>query len=90
MISELRDRALFAQVILIDRAQRLVREVVARLPRLRDDEAGQTPTEYLMIVGLMAVVIVVVFVNFYWKNVRGSASSWVGNVKQSIVGTSIK
>ncbi len=53
------------------------------------DARGQTPTEYLMIVGLMAVVIVVVFVAFYWTNVKTAASTWVSNVQQSVTGKSI-
>jgi Flp pilus assembly pilin Flp len=57
--------------------------------RATRDEKGQTPTEYLMIVGLMAVVIVIVFVYFYWSNVKQSAQTWTNNVKQTVNGNNI-
>lgn len=82
----LADRLLYRQVATITRAQDLGR-------RLRDkvkDEKGQTPTEYLMIVGLMAAVIVLVFVTFYWKEVKASSQAWVKQVKDAIVGKDIK
>jgi Flp pilus assembly pilin Flp len=60
-----------------------------RLGMAARDERGQTPTEYLMIVGLMAVVIVIVFVYFYWSNVKQSAQTWTNNVKQSVNGSNI-
>lgn len=89
MVSQLRDRLVLAEIALLRRAwaaARRVREVAARAAR---GERGQTPTEYLMIVGLMAVVIVIVFVTFYWTEVKDAAKKWVDNVKQSILGTSI-
>jgi len=63
------------------------RNISAR--RLRREE-GQTPTEYLMIVGLMAAVIVLVFVTFYWDQVKGAAQTWVKAVKEAILGKNIK
>lgn len=80
------DTLLYGQVAALTRAQDLGR-------RLRDrvkDEKGQTPTEYLMIVGLMAAVIVLVFVTFYWGQVKGAAQSWVKAVKDAILGKGIK
>ena len=80
------DKLLYGQVAALTRTQDLVR-------RLRDrvkDEKGQTPTEYLMIVGLMAAVIVLVFVTFYWGQVKGAAQSWVKAVKDAILGKGIK
>ena len=80
------DKLLYGQVAALTRTQDLVR-------RLRDrvkDEKGQTPTEYLMIVGLMAAVIVLVFVTFYWGQVKVAAKSWVKAVKDAILGTGIK
>lgn len=65
------------------------RRLGARLRRLRDEEEGQTPTEYLMIVGLMAVVIITVFVFFYWNGIKGAAQTWVNNVKQAVLGTPV-
>ena len=80
------DKLLYGQVAALTRTQDLVR-------RLRDrvkDEKGQTPTEYLMIVGLMAAVIVLVFVTFYWGQVKVAAKTWVKAVKDAILGTGIK
>lgn len=82
----LRDKVLYRQVAGLTRAQELGR----RLARSVKDEKGQTPTEYLMIVGLMAAVIVLVFVTFYWKEVKQSAQEWVKQVKDAIVGKDIK
>ena len=42
-----------------------------------------------VLIGLMAVVIITVFVFFYWNNVRGAAQTWVNNVKQSVLGKNI-
>jgi hypothetical protein len=39
-------------------------------------EGGQTPTEYLMIVGIMAAVILIAFIFFFWDTVKPAASSW--------------
>lgn len=52
------------------------------------DQKGQTPTEYLMIVGFMAAIIVLVFVNIYWPEVQVAATTWVGKVKTTILGPS--
>ncbi|MEY4095285.1 MAG: hypothetical protein RLZZ53_2484 [Acidobacteriota bacterium] len=82
----LSDRLLYRQVATATRA----REIGRRLTNLREDERGQTPTEYLMIVGLMAAVIVLVFVTFYWDEVKVSAQEWVKKVKEAIVGENIK
>lgn len=90
MIARLRDRALLTQIVFMDMVQDAGRRLSDRLNRAGRDEDGQTPTEYLMIVGLMAVVIITVFVLFYWKQVKASAQSWVNNVKQAVVGTPIK
>jgi Flp pilus assembly pilin Flp len=43
--------------------------------RLRG-EAGQTPTEYLMIVGIMAAVILIAFILFFWDKVKPAAETW--------------
>ena len=81
----LSDRLLYRQVAALTRVQDFGR----RLKNIRNDEKGQTPTEYLMIVGLMAVVIITVFVFYYWSNVKTAAQSWVSNVKQSVLGKNI-
>ncbi|MCL4848238.1 MAG: hypothetical protein KJ066_16980 [Acidobacteria bacterium] len=80
---------LYGQVATINWAQETGVRVRNRIKRLFREEGGQTPTEYLMIVGLMAAVIVLVFVTFYWTNVRTAAKTWVTKVQQSILGTKI-
>ena len=80
------DRLLYGQVATLTRAH----DVGRRIRKIGKDEKGQTPTEYLMIVGLMAAVIVLVFVTFYWKEVKASSQAWVKQVKDAIVGKDIK
>lgn len=46
-----------------------------RLRHLRG-EKGQTPTEYLMIVGIMAAVILIAFVTFFWGTIKGATQKW--------------
>ena len=53
-------------------------------------ESGQTPTEYLMIVGLMAAVIVVVFATMYWDEVKTVADSWTKKVSETVRGDKIQ
>lgn len=89
MLNQLRDRWLYGQVVLIERGTRLAHTVRTRALGVVRDERGQTPTEYLMIVGLMAAVIVIVFVTFYWNTVKGAAQDWVGKVKDAILGTNV-
>ena len=79
---ELRNRMLMAQLVVMEWARvarRRVRDVVR-------DEAGQTPTEYLMIVGLMAAAIITIFVTFFWGTVRDAASSWADKVRDAVLG----
>lgn len=61
-----------------------------RVRAVRDDERGQTPTEYLMIVGLMAAVIVFVFITTYWPEVKEAATQWTDKVKTTVLGTDIQ
>lgn len=61
----------------------------SRLNRLVGEESGQTQTEYLMIVGLMAAVIVAVFVSIFWPGVKEALSTLMGNVKDGVTGTRI-
>ena len=49
------------------------RNISAR--RLRRED-GQTPTEYLMIVGIMAAVILIAFILFFWDKVKPAAENW--------------
>ena len=86
----LRNRWLLAEIAVIERLRTAGDRLRREADRVRNGETGQTPTEYLMIVGLMAVVIVTVFVFYYWNNVKSSAQSWVSNVQSSIMGSQIK
>lgn len=80
------DRLLYLQVASANRA----RIAGQRLKDLVKDEKGQTPTEYLMIVGLMAAVIVAVFVVAFWPVVKDAAGKWTAKVKETVLGTKIK
>lgn len=55
----------------------------ARMRRLMQ-EGGQTPTEYLMIVGIMAAVILFAFVVFFWPQVKKAAGNWAGNAAAAV------
>ncbi len=83
------DRLLYWQVATLTRTRDVALGIGQRIANLRKDEKGQTPTEYLMIVGLMAAVIVLVFVTFYWGTVKVAAKTWVTKVKGAILGTGI-
>ena len=50
------------------------------------DERGQTPTEYLMIAGLMAAVVVVVFASLYWPQVNSGVRQFIWKVWYSVAG----
>jgi Flp pilus assembly pilin Flp len=80
------DRLLYWQVA----AENGARGLADRAKHVYRDQRGQTPTEYLMIVGLMAAVIVLVFVTFYLDQVKGAAQTWVKAVKEAILGKNIK
>jgi Flp pilus assembly pilin Flp len=82
---ELRNRMLMAQLVVMEwaRAARRRARTVVR------DEAGQTPTEYLMIVGLMAAAIIMIFVTFFWDTIRDAASSWAEKVADAVMGEGI-
>lgn len=54
------------------------------------DEKGQTPTEYLMIVGLMAAVVVVAFVTFFWPTIKPAVTSWSQKAATAITGSEIQ
>jgi hypothetical protein len=53
--------------------------------RLRND-AGQAPTEYLMVVGFMATVVVAVFVYAYWPWLNSSMRYFVWNAWIALTG----
>jgi Flp pilus assembly pilin Flp len=89
VLNQLQNKWLYGQVAVIEQARLLARTVRDRALRATRDERGQTPTEYLMIVGLMAAVIVMVFVTFYWAQVKTAANDWVDKVKKAILGTDI-
>lgn len=56
---------------------------ITRAARLRG-EAGQTPTEYLMIVGIMAAVVLIAFIVFFWDKVKPAAENWSGNAAAAV------
>jgi len=87
---DLQNQWLLTQIKAVEGAKSLAARAQETRRRFSEDERGQTPTEYLMIVGLMAVVIVTVFVIFYWSNVKDAAQKWVQNVKESVLGEKIK
>ena len=89
MIEVAKERLLLAEIAAIEYVRQAGQRVARRLDQARRDQRGQTPTEYLMIVGLMAAVIVLVFVTFYWTNVKTAAQNWVGKVKDAVLGTNI-
>ena len=86
----LKDRVLGAQVAVMTRLAETRDRTRSALTRLARGEKGQTPTEYLMIVGFMAVVIVVVFLIWYWNNVKTEAQTWSKNVQNAIKGGNVK
>jgi Flp pilus assembly pilin Flp len=86
----LRDRVLGAQIAMMTRLAETRDRTRSALTRLARGERGQTPTEYLMIVGFMAVVIVVVFLIWYWNNVKTEAQTWSKNVQNAIKGGNVK
>jgi Flp pilus assembly pilin Flp len=86
----LRDRVLGAQIAMMTRIAETRDRTKSALTRLARGERGQTPTEYLMIVGFMAVVIVVVFLIWYWNNVKSEAQTWSKNVQNAIKGGNVK
>lgn len=90
MVKMFRDGLLLMEIAVVERVRQTGRRMADRIDRVRRDEAGQTPTEYLMIVGLMAAVIVLVFVTFYWTQVKSAAQSWVQKVEAAILGTNIQ
>ena len=85
-----REWFLFGQVVVSEQLRQLGRSVRERATHCVHDERGQTPTEYLMIVGLMAMVIIVVFVQFFWDGIREAANSWVDGASGAIQGDGIE
>jgi Flp pilus assembly pilin Flp len=85
----LRDYPLYAPVVMTRYADAALLRVRAAVVRFRNHDEGQTPTEYLMIVGLMAAAIVTIFVTFFWTTVRDAASSWATKVKDAVLGTAM-
>jgi Flp pilus assembly pilin Flp len=87
---ELRNRMLLVELIAIDRIRMAVIGLRERARRAVQDENGQTPTEYLMIVGLMAAAIVTIFVTFFWGTIRAAASTWANQVRDAVLGNKMK
>ena len=89
MSLKVRDYALYVPVVLTQYADRALLRVRTAVVRFRNNEEGQTPTEYLMIVGLMAAAIVTIFVTYFWTNIKGAAQEWSGKVKDAVLGTAM-
>jgi Flp pilus assembly pilin Flp len=87
---QLRDLPLYGTVVASLHVESGLRRLRSALLRLRGNEKGQTPTEYLMIVGLMAAAIVTIFVTFFWTNIRDAASSWSEKVRDAVTGTAMQ
>lgn len=88
-VQQLRDRVLRAQIDVVGRLTEFRDRSRAAVQRLVAGERGQTPTEYLMIVGFMAVVIIFVFVVWYWDNIKTAAQNWSKNVQNSVSGGTV-
>ena len=65
------------------------RQITVRLSRVRNEETGQTTTETLMIVGLMAAVIVTVFTAMFWPAVSSAVTELVSKITLAISGGGI-
>jgi Flp pilus assembly pilin Flp len=89
-VQQLRDRMLSAQIQVMNGVTTLRARTQSALRKVVRGEGGQTPTEYLMIVGFMAVVIVVVFLIWYWNNVKTEAQAWSKNVQNAVKGGNVK
>lgn len=89
-MKSIRDRIVLAEIATLELARVTAAAVRHRVLHVMDDEAGQTPTEYLMIVGLMAAAIVTIFVTFFWGTVREAASSWASKVKDAVMGNGMQ
>ena len=85
----LSDWPVYLQVCAMDRAGRVAEAARRRLEDVRRDERGQTSTEYLMIVGIMAAVILLAFVTFFWGTIRDAASTWATKVADAIRGEGV-
>jgi Flp pilus assembly pilin Flp len=86
----LRDRLFLLELEVIERVKRAAITTRDRIIHACDDEQGQTPTEYLMIVGLMAAAIITIFVTFFWGTIKDAAKSWAGKVKDAVTGNGMQ
>ena len=83
------DWLLYHQVALRQRAGAFGRHVRGRVKRVFKDEAGQTPTEYLMIVVPYTTLFRSVFTYYFWPQIKDAANDWVTKVSDSILGVGI-
>jgi hypothetical protein len=90
VMQRLRDRVVLMEIAAIERMKSSVRHMRSRSEHVLRQELGQTPTEYLMIVGLMAAVIVLVFATWYWDEVKEAAKTWTKNVSETVMGKKIQ
>lgn len=89
MSVKIRDWALYAPMVASHCTDAALERARVAFKKFRGNEKGQTPTEYLMIVGLMAAAIVTIFVTFFWTTIREAASSWATKVKDAVLGTAM-
>lgn len=82
----LSDRLLLWEIGALERATAAASRLGRAMANPAGGERGQTPTEYLMIVGFMAAVIIFVFVMWYWENVEQPAKDWSQNVQNAVKG----
>jgi Flp pilus assembly pilin Flp len=68
---------------------RIRRPNLSRLNRVLHEETGQTQTEYLMIVGLMAAVIVTVFTVMFWPTISSGVTALVQKIYGAVSGSGI-
>jgi hypothetical protein len=90
VMQRLRDRVVLMEIAALERARRAGQQLRSRTEHVLRQELGQTPTEYLMIVGLMAAVVVLVFATWYWDEVKTAAKKWTTNVSETVMGKKIQ
>jgi Flp pilus assembly pilin Flp len=89
MLAALQDRVLLVQLVVLEAIVAARGRLRAAAARPLRNQRGQTPTEYLMIVGLMAAVIIIAFSVYFWPTIKKSAQSWSKVVSDAIVGKQI-
>lgn len=66
--------------------------LTSRAESLRDRlrrEQGQTTMEYVMIIGLIALIIITVFLVLLWPTIKPAVQNLVNRIKNAITGGNI-